>query len=444
MSSIYRLRLVFVAIALVLSALWLPTVPAGGFAGFWPARHELIYLSGVLAIGFMAVAVMLAARPVQIEPLLGGLDKFYRLHKWLGIGATIVGVGHWLLEIVPRWLVKQGWLTRPPRRSGGGQAALGVNPLAEWRDLATDVGEWTLYLLLVLVVLALWKRFPYRYFFKTHRLMAVVFLLLVFHAVVLTPPAYWSAPVGWIMALLLFGGTLAAAASLFRRIGKSHRAVGAVEYVKRYQNNAVLEVGARLDTAWRGHQAGQFAFVRFNGHEGAHPFTIASAWRNDGRLVFDIKGLGDYTRALPGQIAEGQAVTVEGPYGCFDFRGRCPRQVWVAGGIGITPFIARLQALADQPDGLPVDLIYSTNAPDEAFIDNVRRLAAQAGVNFHLLVTPRDGPLSLERLERMVPGWRDSDIWFCGPAGFAQALFEAMKARGLPARQFHRELFDMR
>jgi predicted ferric reductase len=58
-----------------------------------------------------SIAVMLAARPVQIERLLGSLDKFYRLHKWLGLAAAIVAVGHWLLETGPRWMVGQGWLT---------------------------------------------------------------------------------------------------------------------------------------------------------------------------------------------------------------------------------------------------------------------------------------------------------------------------------------------
>ena len=56
--------------------------------------------------------------------------------------------------------------------------------------------------------------------------------------------------------------------------------------------------------------------------------------------MFSIKGLGDYTRRLPKQLFPGQMVTVEGPYGRFDFRGDCPRQLWLAGGIGITPLPA--------------------------------------------------------------------------------------------------------
>src|SRR5690606_37760064 len=101
-------------------------------------------------------------------------------------------------------------------------------------------------------------------------------------------------------------------------------------------------------------------------------FTISSAWRDDGLLRFSIKGLGDYTRSLPARLRVGDGVTVEGPYGRFDFRPNGRPQILVAGGIGITPFLARLQDMAAaRAGGAPaheVDLVYSTNAPDPDFI----------------------------------------------------------------------------
>ena len=439
-----RLKLLFAALGAILLVGWLLSLPAGEFSGgFWPIRHQLIYGSGVLAIGFMSAAVILAARPVQIESALGGLDKFYRLHKWLGIAGPLMALIHWLLEKAPRWLVAQGWLVRPARPLRGASAAH-ADLFDNLREAGTQVGEIGLYLLIVLVVLALWKRFPYHLFFKTHRLMAPVYLVLVFHAVVLMEADYWTAPVGPLLGLLMAGGTVAAAASLFGRIGKSRRAVGKVVDLKRYPGNAVLDVGVTLDTAWPGHQAGQFAFLDFDDPEGAHPFTISSSWRDDGKLLFTIKGLGDYTRRLPDLLRVGQAVNVEGPYGCFDFSGTPKRQIWIAGGVGITPFIARLEALAGEESVAPVDLIYSTAAPDDGFIAHVSALAAKTGVRLHLLVTPRDGLLTLERLEQLIPQWLTADVWFCGPSAFGTAMREAMTKRGFPTARFHQELFEMR
>ncbi|WZB73187.1 FAD-binding oxidoreductase [Achromobacter xylosoxidans] len=127
-----------------------------------------------------------------------------------------------------------------------------------------------------------------------------------------------------------------------RRIGHGRRSHGRITALE-HKRDGVLEVECRLDAGWRGHQAGQFAFVRFDRREGAHPYTIASAPRPDGAIRFEIKALGDYTSRLPGALRVGQPVEVEGPYGCFqlDADAGAP-QVWVAGGIGVTPFLAWL------------------------------------------------------------------------------------------------------
>jgi len=52
------------------------------------------------------------------------------------------------------------------------------------------------------------------------------------------------------------------------------------------------------------------------------------------------------THHLRETLRAGQAVTVEGPYGCFTFDDSVPLQIWVGGGIGVTPFIARMKDLA--------------------------------------------------------------------------------------------------
>ena len=81
-----------------------------------------------------------------------------------------------------------------------------------------------------------------------------------------------------------------------------------------------------------GHVSGQFAFVTFDEREGAHPFTISSAWQDDGRLMFLIKALGNYTHRLAASLKVGDTVTVEGPYGRFQFEGAARRQIWIGGG----------------------------------------------------------------------------------------------------------------
>ncbi|MCR6631671.1 MAG: hypothetical protein NVV74_17400 [Magnetospirillum sp.] len=139
---------------------------------------------------------------------------------------------------------------------------------------------------------------------------------------------------------------------------------------------------------------------------------------------------------------------VEGPYGCFTFDDTCPRQIWVGGGIGITPFIARMKHLAAMGEERPpqaVDLFHTTADVDDDALARLTADAEAAGIRLHILVDSRDGRLNGDRIRAEVPQWRDASIWFCGPAGFGQALRRDFAAHGLVvARRFHQELFAMR
>ncbi|MBL1376174.1 ferredoxin reductase family protein [Zobellella iuensis] len=436
-----RLKLILGGLVLLLGLAWLLSLPAGALAAlFWPLRRLLLEFTGILAIGLLSVTVMLAARPLQLEAWLGGLDKYYRLHRWLGLAGVAAGALHWLLRVVPPALVELQLLIGP--HQGGRSRPLEGTP-PDWHRLAAEAGPWAFTLLLLLVGLALWRRFPYRYFFRVHRLMAAVYLLLVFHSVLLLSPSFWAKPVGWLLAPLLLGGSLAAALSLFHRIGHGRKAVGRILALEYHHDGQVLDLSVELSTAWPGHRAGQFAFVAFADGPGPHPFVLTSGWQDDGLLHFSIKGLGDYSRRLPRTLATGQEVNLEGPYGRFTFAGR-RRQLWVAAGIGVTPFIARLEELARVGQEEDTDFIYATATPADSFIGHVRSLAERAGVRLHLVITEVEEPLTMARLATLVPDWAERELWFCGPREFGDPLRQELQGRGFAGARFHQELFDMR
>ncbi|MCL2160636.1 MAG: ferric reductase-like transmembrane domain-containing protein [Betaproteobacteria bacterium] len=442
-----------------LTVLWLlAEQPWARSYDFFKLRAVVVDYTGFIAMGAMSLAMILAIRPVRLEPWLGGLDKSYRLHKWLGITALATGAVHWLWATGAKWAVGWGWLVKPER---GPRPVVDESiQLSLWeslehhvrgmRKIAEFLGEWTFYIAAVLIALALIKRFPYRYFFHTHRIIAVAYLVLVFHSVYLIKFAHWTSlsPIAWVSLLLMVGGTVGAVLSLTRQIGHQRRALGVVETLKHSASDEVMEVHVRLPKdRWDGHDAGQFAFVSFYGNNGgeAHPFTISSAWKNDGLLRFHVKNLGDHTSRLPKTLKEGDRAKVEGPYGCFRFESDKPRQIWVAGGIGITPFLARMEEFAHHaPSKVAVDLFYCVKNPDEVFVENLTQLAKAAGTTLHVLVDGRDPLLNAEKLCVEVLEWRDASLWFCGPSGFGQALLKGLVSHGFEAKYFHQELFEMR
>lgn len=433
-----------------LTALWLIAyLPLPDGLSMMKSRSLLLQLSGVIAIGAMSVAMILAVRPVWLEPWLGGLDKSYRLHKWLGIAGLVAAIFHWVVVNGPKWAVTLGLMTAPERGGRPAGAAVDVGTIESFlrglRDPAEGLGEKAFYIAVVLIALALIKRFPYRLFAKTHLFIAVAYLVLVFHSVVLMDFEAWTQPVGIATGLLLIAGTVSAVIVLTRQVGKGRKVAGTVEAQHSFGEMNVLETMIRLDDGWSGHKSGQFAFVTFDKKEGAHPFTIASAWdASDPRVMFITKGLGDYTDRLPQQVEVGSKAIVEGPYGGFTFDDTSPRQIWIGGGIGITPFIARMKQLARTPKAQEVDLFHTVTKLAPEAREKLVADAKEAGVNLHILVDDQDGFLTADKLRAAVPDWAKASVWFCGPAAFGDTLRQDLAAHGLPRKAFHQELFNMR
>ena len=172
---------------------------------YFAFRGVFVQYSGVIAIGAMSISMLLSVRPVWLEHSLNGLDKMYRLHKWLGIVALVSSLLHWWWAKGSKWMVGWGWLERPARGGPPGSAAQVANTLETWlhsqRGFAEELGEKAFYIALILLVLALVKYFPYRLFIKTHKWLALAYLALVYHTVVLAKMAYWRQPIGWACCL---------------------------------------------------------------------------------------------------------------------------------------------------------------------------------------------------------------------------------------------------
>ncbi|GGO80424.1 ferric reductase [Marinobacterium nitratireducens] len=442
------IKIAFAATLLLVTALWLlADGPLPEQLNYFSFRHLYVQFTGILAIALMSVAMLLALRLPRLEQALKGLDKVYRLHKWLGIAALGLAVVHWWLAQGTKWMVGWGWLSRPQR--GGGHQGPELSGVEQWirgqRGLAESLGEWAFYATAILITLALVKAFPYRWFRKTHTWLAPAYLVLVYHSLILTETDYWSQPVGWLLAALLLGGTLAGLLVLSGRVGRRRQVAGAMRSVKWYPGVRVVEGCIDLEPGWPGHRPGQFAFVTSKSSEGAHPYTIASAWNDeDPSLTFIVKSLGDWTGQLNDWLKPGLPVTVEGPYGSFDFEDDRPHQIWIGAGIGITPFIAMLKHLKRHPDGRPIDLFHSTADVDQSALDKLTADISAAGVRLHLTITPEDGYLTAEQIRAAVPEWRQASLWFCGPAEFGAALRKDFINAGMPAEHFHQELFEMR
>ncbi|WP_127115570.1 ferredoxin reductase family protein [Shimia sediminis] len=406
----------------------------------------LLRFSGVLAIVVMSVTIILATRSTWLEQRLNGLDKAYRLHKWLGISALILMLAHWLtLRVAGRMGMTEEKVGESLLATAEIPAGTIETLFSGLHDVAGTMANFAFYPSIFLVTAALIKWVPYKYFASTHTLLAATYLLAAFHSVVLMDFWAWQHPVGIAVAVLSLGGVVSAVLALTRQIGRRNRTSGVIGFVRPFPDIRAISSHIKLDRRWKGHKAGQFAFVTFDRKEGKHPFTIASAWDPSIRNIMIVtRGLGDYTELLPESLKEGGQALVEGPYGCFTFDDDKPRQIWVAGGIGITPFIARMKQREMTPSDQEIDLFYAIPNIQAEVVELLIKDAKAANVNLHLFVADQGERISPQLLRHEVPDWKSASVWFCGPGPFGKAIRSDLVSNGLPAGDFHQELFNMR
>jgi predicted ferric reductase len=325
-------------------------------------------------------------------------------------------------------------------------AAVATDFLSNLEGPAHGVAQPALWILLALVAVALIKKIPHHIFAIMHRLVPLLFLVLVFHSVILMKQTYWAQAIGIVMMVVFVVGVVAALIALFRLIGARRKVAAIVIAKTAFPEVKTLLVDMQMEKGWPGHEPGQFAFVSSRTRWGAHPFTIASNWRSggDGKISFIVKELGDTTQDLDKKLPIGAKLLVEGPYGKFNFSDDKARQIWISGGIGITPFVARMNHLAESPGNQAIDLFHSDTVRAEVAHGRMKADAERSGVNLHIHITPEQGRLTGAKIRAEVPDWKSASVWFCGPNAFAAALKLDLMRNGLKSEDFHHELFEMR
>jgi predicted ferric reductase len=237
----------------------------------------------------------------------------------------------------------------------------------------------------------------------------------------------------------ILAAVLPVRSALLRFIGRRRTVRGQILSQQCYPELRVLETTVVLQREWAGHAAGQFAFVNTPHHAGNCLYPIASAWDAEiRRIVFVTRASQDHRAALHEQLRAGDEIAITGPYGRFTFGGGRACQVWIAAGIGIAPFIARMEELARMARGHHhVDLFHSTPDISETAIARLTALAHAARVRLHLLVVPYSVNLISHDIRAGVPGWHDADMWFCGPAHSGRMLRNELVSNGFNSRHFH-------
>jgi len=163
----------------------------------------------------------------------------------------------------------------------------------------------------------------------------------------------------------------------------------------------------------------------------------------DGLLEVSIKTVGDYTCDPPARLQPGMPAKAADPFPGFDYTKGGHRQVWVAGGMGITPFPSRIRVM-DVSFDREVWFIHTVNQEAEALYLDEIRAAAAAHPTLHpqLVDSTQDRYLSAETALAGLPGGADAWVYLCAPGddGRSRAWFR----QGDPSNRIRWKQFNIR
>jgi predicted ferric reductase len=418
-----------IAVAVGYAALWLVERPAGE-----PTARFLGELCGAMALLLLSCSLALVALVPFGERWFGGFDRVIISHR------RTAEIG--LLLLVPHLALVTS--SPDPNETGFGH---GLGDLA----------------LLGLLFLVLWALAPrlrgarrpgpvralarttYEHWLGAHRLTGLFVAVAVAHGAIVDPTLRHSTVLRVAYVLV---GIVGVGAYLYRELLAPH-VVPAYDYTvnavrrlsERTAEIALDPIGERL--AFR---PGQFVMLTFAGFEAGqrHPFSISSG-ATDRRLDVTVKASGDYTEQLVDSLHPGDAARVLGPFGGFDYRGGGARQVWIAGGIGVTPFMSWIRSLDGDFDR-DVDLYYSArNADDAVYRDEIEAATQQhPSMRSHVVLSDTEGPLTADAVLRGVAEDEHPWVYMCGPPQMMKALARGLRRRGVPPDRVRWEDFGPR
>lgn len=193
------------------------------------------------------------------------------------------------------------------------------------------------------------------------------------------------------------------------------------------------------------YQPGQFAFFSFEQPKFTeqHPFSFTSN-PGENNISIAVKALGDYSQNMQ-NINVGTICQIEGPHGRFSYK-YFPKkdQVWIAGGIGVTPFISMARSLPSD-FSQHIDLYYSLkNEQENVFIESLAGLSKNnSHLKFTYIYSDQVGHLTAEAIMNKTEDIIKKEIFICGPKPMMKSLKEQFITKGVDRDQIHTEEFAL-
>jgi len=417
-------------------------MPTQELLGYNPVWQQLGISLGLLTIAHMALNFVLTTKWRWVENLFGGQDKAYKVHNLIGRFTLIIAILH------PTVLITAAL---------GNWELIGLY-ITPGAYLPYSFGSLALSTLILLIVLTIAVKMPYQWWLRTHRFMGVPLLLAGIHAFLINPEYQtpWNARTPFLLIWVLGMGAYIYSIFLFRYLGP--RVKGVLKQIK--LTEGVIELIVDLTRPIRV-LPGQFMLLEVPASAAipkeSHPFSISGVAEgkyldSTKQVRFSIKALGDFTAKLS-NLLPGAEIKLQGPFGKFGERYLNGKKdmIWIAGGIGVTPFLSMLGHEAQAPSNKIIDFYWSVKTASEAtYQAEIEAKAVQINqahvgqFNYRQHIADTSNFLTAQIIADHLGGtenFRNRTIYICGPAMMMHALAEQFQNLGVRPSQIVFEEF---
>jgi len=383
---------------------------------------------GLVGMVLFSITLVLAGRFKFLDKYLNGLDKVYSNHHKLG------AITFSMLLFHPLFLVVK-YLSISIRDAGLFFVPF-VNMPITW-------GIISLILMIVFLGITFYSRVKYHVWKFTHKFMVLAFFFAVIHTLVISSDISRNILLRYYILLFALVALFAVIRKTFFEQISANRLKYKVKNVNKL-NQDVIEIEMEPLGNKMTFIPGQFAFFSFlsgSVSKEYHPFSISSS-KSDDNLKIIVKNLGDFTSCLS-NLKSNDVVLIDGPYGNFSYKKiKNKNQIWVAGGIGITPFLSMAKTLESD---YKVDLYYSVKENKEAVSMEILGEIENRNPNFksNLWIANDKGYINAGLISSQSSGLKDKDIFLCGPAGFMESLKNQFVSLGVDIKKIHYENFSL-
>lgn len=183
----------------------------------------------------------------------------------------------------------------------------------------------------------------------------------------------------------------------------------------------------------------------------SHPFTISSSPTGD-KLSISVKSVGDFTSTI-GDTKVSDGAYIDAPYGRFSFLNHDDGSfVFIAGGIGVTPFISMLRYMYDKKIKKNVTLIWGNKTEEDiVFKDELEKMAEEMPSLkvVHVMSKQEDWPgekgyIDAEKLRKYISNFQEGQFFLCGPPVMMGLLEKTLRNLGVSNKRIHYERFALR